>query len=131
MFKRTRANIAQACLLLSFVALVAAGCVRRDDVNVRVTFEAARGTAPLENLTVFIGGSKSWWPTVSAGESVSVLLSPQGEPPTLTMTFRLGGVVHDWRGPNLQKGAGYAIAARIGADGRVSEGECRLPCSLP
>jgi hypothetical protein len=130
--KRARARVARTLLLPLFVVtMVAGGCARRDDVDVRVTYEAGRGAAPLEDLTVFVGGSKSWWPTVSGGDSVRVLLSPQGEPPTLTITFRLGGVARDWRGPALQKGAGYSVAVRIAADGQVREADCRAPCRLP
>jgi hypothetical protein len=130
--KRAHARLARTLLFPLLLAItVSGGCARRDDVNVRVTYEAARGAAPLENLTVFVGGSKSWWPTVSGGQSVSVILSPQGEPPTLTMTFRLSGVVHDWRGPGLQKGTGHVVAATIGANAAVREANCKAPCSLP
>lgn len=115
--------------LVLWSALLA--CVRRDDVRVRVTRTLGADQPPVENLTLFVGGSKSWWPRIGPGESVSVVLSPEGEPPQPTMTYSVAGRRFDWRGPHLAAGSGYVIAIAIGADGQATERHCSTPCSLP
>lgn len=116
----------------SFLMLLGAlvGCWHRDEVAVRITFRAPAGSAPLENVRVYVGGSKSWWPTIAPGETVHVALPPDGEP-ELTATFRQAHVTRSWQGPRLTRGVGYVVAIAIGADGATSETHCVKPCSLP
>ena len=114
--------------LVALAALVS--CSHRDEVAVRVTFHAPPGTPPLEDVRVFVGGSKSWWPTITPGETVHVALPPEGEP-ELTATFRQSSVTRSWQGPRLTRGVGYVVAIAIGADGAASETHCVKPCTLP
>ena len=106
------------------------GCIRREDVQVRVTHVGGSGAGVLENVTVFVGGNKSSWPELAPDESVSVVLSPMGEP-EITMTYTLSRVKRTWRGPHLSRGEGHAIGIRIAADGAVTERHCTRPCSPP
>jgi hypothetical protein len=119
-------------LLALLVALAGglAGCVHRDDVHIRVTRAAGPGAPPLENLTVFVGGSKSWWPTISPGQSVSVVLPPEGEVPQVTMVYNLANQKRSWKGPDVSRGTGYAISIAIWADGKVTEQHCTMPCAF-
>ncbi len=123
---RTLWALAVAALLVGSVA-----CVRRDDVSVRVTFRAPGGSAPLEDFKIFVGGSKSWWAKIGPGETVSVNLPPEGEPPELSATYRFAGATQSWRGPRLQRGVGYAVAIAIAGDGSATETHCAKPCALP
>ena len=116
---------------MALATVLLASCARRDDVRVRVTSAGGAGAAPVENVTVFVGGSKSWWPSIAAGETVSVVLSPEGEPPETTMTYTTSGRRHDWRGPALAKGRGHLIAIEVAPDGTATERHCSTPCSLP
>jgi hypothetical protein len=106
-------------------------CARPDDARVRVIYEAGPGSTQLEHLTVFVGGSKSSWPWVRPGESVSVVLSPGGAPPRLTMNYTLQNTPRTWEGPEIFPRSGYAISIRITPDGRVSSRHCTTPCSQP
>ncbi len=119
--------------LLAVVALtfLAQACRRTDDVGVSVTYRAAPTAPAVEGLTVIVGGSKSAWPRLEAGASRSVLLSPEGEPPSVTVLFSLGGRRIVWEGPLLQHGLGHSVGIEIEADGRVVERHCARPCSLP
>lgn len=118
-------------LIASLLGALLSGCRSKDAVRVRLTFDAPAGSRPLTKVTVFAGANKSSWPTIAAGDSVSVVLPPEGEPPALSMTYTLGPAPHEWRGPPRPSGIGYAIAVRIGADGTVSERHCQSPCDLP
>lgn len=118
-------------LLLVASMLLSASCRDRDDVRVRITHRARAAEPPIENVVVFVGGSKSSWPQLSSGESVSVTLSPEGQPPTVSMNFTLAGQDHTWRGPPIAVGVGYAIAIEIDAYGRIQERHCIAPCPLP
>ena len=120
--------------MLTPLALLAAApfaCVHRDDVRIRVTHGASPGSPPIENLTVFVGGTKSWWPMISPGESVSAVLPPEGVPPDITMIYTLSGKRHDWKGPSLPRSGGSLVAIRIAPDGSATERHCPMPCSLP
>ena len=115
----------------AFAISIGLGCVRRNDVQVRVVYENGAGAKPVENFTVFVGGSKSWWATISPGESVSVVLPPEGEPPQVSAIYTAGGNKRDWKGPSLPAGAGYAVELRLAPNGTVSERHCTRPCSMP
>ena len=108
-----------------------AGCRSRDTVRVRLTFDAPVGARSLQNVTVFAGANKSSWPTIAAGESVRVSLSPEGEPPEVLLTYTLGPAPRQWRGPSIPRGVGYAIGIHIATDGSVTERHCQSPCDLP
>jgi hypothetical protein len=123
---RTLRRLTVAALLLSAV-----GCVHRDDVSVRVTFRAPGGSPALEDFKIFVGGSKSWWAKIEAGETVSVNLPPEGEPPELSATYRFAGAMQSWRGPRLQRGVGYVVVIGIAGDGSATETHCAKPCALP
>ncbi len=115
----------------AFVMSVGLGCVRRDDVQVRVVYENGADAKPVENFTVFVGANKSWWATISPGESVSVVLPPAGEPPQVSAIYTAAGSKKDWRGPSLPAGAGYAVELRLAPNGALTERHCTRPCSLP
>ena len=68
---------------------------------------------------------------IAPGESVSVVLPPEGEPPQVTMTYTLAGQKRSWLGPAIARGVGYAIEISIAPDGGVTEQHCTMPCSLP
>jgi hypothetical protein len=128
---RTRSASSLGFAFAAWVIMLAgAGCVRRSDVQVRVTCESGAGAA-VENLTVFVGGSKSWWPTIAPGESVSVTLPPEGETPQVSLVYTAGGTKRNWKGPSLTTGVGYAVDLRVAADGSVTERHCARPCTLP
>ena len=77
---------------------------------------------PLQKLLVFAGASKSSWSLLQPGESVSVVLPPQGEPPQVTMTYAVGAVPREWRGPAIPAGVGYRIEITVTAPSRSSLG---------
>jgi hypothetical protein len=116
--------------LAAIAATLVSACTAPDAVHIELTYSAKAGSPPLQQLLVFAGASKSSWPTVQAGESVSVVLPPDGEPPQLTMTFTLGTVPREWRGPAIAPGVGYRIGIEVTADGEISERHCEMPCSL-
>jgi len=118
---------------LAFLGLlsVTPACVRRDDVSVRVTFQSPSDRAPLRDCTVFVGASKTWWPTIAPGETVSANVPPGGEPPELSATYRFEGTSRSWRGPLLERGVGYAVAIVVAGDGTATERHCARPCTLP
>jgi hypothetical protein len=105
-------------------------CTAPDAVHVNLKYAAERSSAPLEKLRVFAGANKSSWPALQPGESVSVVLPPDGEPPQVTMTYRLASVQREWRGPSMATGVGYRIEITVSSDGSVSEQHCETPCSL-
>jgi hypothetical protein len=128
----TRSSSSLGFALAAWVILFAAtGCVRRSDVQVRVTNESGADAASVENLTVFVGGSKSWWPTIAPGESVSVTLPPEGEAPQVSLVYTASGTKKNWKGPSLRTGIGYAVDLRVAPDGSVTERHCARPCTLP
>lgn len=95
-----------------------------------VVNENAPGAKPIERLTVFVGGSKSSWPVIAPGDSVSVVLPPEGEPPQVSAIYLVGGSRKDWRGPVMEAGAGYLVELRVSPDGRMVERHCSRPCDL-
>jgi hypothetical protein len=99
------------------------GCHGKDAVRVRLTFDAPAGSRPLANVTV--------WPIITAGDSVSMTLPPEGEPPEIFMKYTAGPAPREWRGPPILRGVGYAIAIRVASDGSVTERHCQSPCDLP
>jgi hypothetical protein len=103
-------------------------CVHPDDARIRLSFDAPRGSRAVEKVTVYFGGSKSSWPSLAPGESVSVVLSPEGDLPVLSMTYWLGSAPRTWNGPSPTRGQGYAISIHIGKDARVTERHCTMPC---
>lgn len=118
--------------LLSFAVLTLVGLFGcgRNDTQIQVTYEAPRGSPPIEHLRVYVGASKSSWPVLQPQQAVAVSLSPSGELPDPSMTFELGGRKHDWRGPSLRNGAAYRFDVRILHTGAVTERHCILPCDL-
>ena len=88
-------------------------CVHPDDARIRLTFDAPVGSRPVEKVTVYFGGGKSSWPSLAPGESVSVVLSPEGDLPVLSMTYWLGPAPRTWNGPSSTRGKGYAISIHI------------------
>jgi hypothetical protein len=118
---------ANACLPLLLLALAA--CSKPDDVRIAIRYEAPSGAPALGVVEAIVGATKSSWPDPSPGESVSVVLNPDGEPAELTLLFELDGQRHSWEGPRPTL-AGHAIAVTIRPDASVSERHCKLPCSL-
>ncbi len=108
-----------------------ASCRGKDAVRVRLTYDAPVGARPLEKVTVFAGANKSSWPNIAAGESVSVALPPEGEPPGVLLAYTVGSAPRQWRGPSMPRGIGYAIGIHIATDGSVTERHCQSPCDLP
>jgi hypothetical protein len=126
---RRRWRIAGIAVIAAALAAGAA-CTRKGDVHVKVVCENVPGAKPIERLTVFVGGSKSSWPVVVPGDSVSVVLPPEGEPPQVSAIYSIGGSRKEWRGPAMDAGAGHLVELRISADGRVVERHCSRPCDL-
>jgi hypothetical protein len=112
---------------------VLGGCVHPDDVKVRVINGAPPGgqARPIEDLRVFAGGSKAWWSTVAPGDSVSVLLRPNDQPPQVTMSCKVDGRTVWWDGPAMPLGVGYAIAIRVVSAAAITERHCNFPCFWP
>jgi hypothetical protein len=108
--------------------LPVSGCVHRDDVKLRIHNDAHR---PIENTRVYAGADKSWWQTIAAGDSVGVLLRPDGEPPQLEISFEIGHLPYRWTGPQIAVGTGYAIDIHVADNGAVTAQHCLFPCSLP
>jgi hypothetical protein len=104
-------------------------CSKPDDVRTSIHYDAPSGAPALGVVSVVVGGDKTQWPDLSPGESVSVVLNPQGLPAELTLLFELEGRQHTWEGPRPTL-AGHAIAVTIRPDASVSERHCKLPCSL-
>lgn len=48
----------KALKTIALVITVLTGCTRRGDVHVRLTRTSGPGAKPIENVTVFVGGSK-------------------------------------------------------------------------
>jgi hypothetical protein len=111
------------------VALATLSCSRSDDVRLNIAYTAASGAPPLLELEAIVGASKSSWPDLAAGKEVSVVLNPEGEPPELTILFKLAEEKHSWEGPRLAA-KGYDFALSIGPDAQISEQHCSRPCSL-
>ena len=107
-----------------------AGCIGGKDVRVRVIFAAPPTSPPIENVTVFVGASKSWGASVAPSDPVSVVLSPKGEIPEVSMTHSMGAAPRDWRGPTLDPKAGYEVAITIAPDGTARDTHCMRPCTL-
>src|SRR5688500_15444085 len=105
----TRIPSLRAMSLAVLTAVVLSACAARDAVHIKVTYDAAPASRPLDKLLVFAGASKSSWPAIQPGESVSVVLPPQGQPPQVTMTYALGSTPREWRGPEMAAGVGYRI----------------------
>lgn len=124
-------TIARRAFASLLAVLLLSACHAKDAVRVRLTFDAPPGSPSLTRVTVFAGANKSSWPTIAPGESVSVVLPPEGEPPDLSVTYTLGPAPHQWRGPSRPAGVGYAIAVRIAGDGMVTERHCQSPCEMP
>jgi hypothetical protein len=97
---RRRWRIAGIAVIAAALAAGAA-CTRKGDVHVKVVCENVPGAKPIERLTVFVGGSKSSWPVVVPGDSVSVVLPPEGEPPQVSAIYSIGGSRKEWRGPAM------------------------------
>jgi hypothetical protein len=121
-----------ATAIVVFV-LGAAGpsCIRKGDVQVRITYEAGPADPSLERVTIFVGGSKSSWPTVAAREAVSVVLSPEDDAPQPMLNYTLRGTPSTWNGPAMRRGVGHAISIHIFPDGRIQEDHCETPCKNP
>ena len=120
----TRGNARLPLLLLTLAA-----CSKPGDVRIAIHYEASSGAPALGVVEAIVGASKSSWPNLSPGESVSVVLNPDGEPAELTLLFELNGRRHSWEGPGPTL-AGHTIAVKIRPDASVSERHCKLPCSL-
>ncbi|HVZ33248.1 MAG TPA: hypothetical protein VG963_12530 [Polyangiaceae bacterium] len=105
-------------------------CSKPDDVHVRITYAADTAAAPLQHVQAIVGANKSSWPQLLPGESVSVVLNPDGEPPELSLLFELAKQKYSWEAPQFTP-QGFAIAIAIHADGSVSERHCVAPCALP
>jgi hypothetical protein len=126
-------SVRRAAMLLVLIVTGAGllgGCVSRDDVHIQVNYVDHTDATPIDNLTVFAGGNKTWWPTLTPGKSVSVVLPPNGDA-DITMTYTLAGTKRYWRGPVLAQGASYAISITIAGEGNITERHCTMPCSLP
>jgi hypothetical protein len=104
--------------MLALAAVALAGCLRRDDVKLRIYND---GGGTIENIRVYVGGSKAWWPALPAGRSVGVLLRPGGDPPQAILSFTMRDGPRSWTGPELVQGTGYAMEVHIGAAGSVTE----------
>ena len=115
--------------IADLLAVVLSACTARDAVHIQVTYAAEPASIPLQTLLVFAGASKSSWSLLQPGESVSVVLQPQGEPPQVTMTYAVGALPREWRGPAIPAGVGYRIEITVTADGSVAERHCQMPCS--
>jgi hypothetical protein len=104
------------------------GCVHRDDVKLRIHNDAHR---PVENARVYAGADTAWWPTIAPGDSVGVLLRPDGAPPQLELSFEIAHLPYRWSGPRMAVGTGYAIDIHVADNGAVTGQPCLFPCSLP
>jgi hypothetical protein len=123
-------NLMVACL---FLASLFRGCIRPDDVKFRLTNDTLNHGQgrPIQDIRVYVGGSKAWWDVVVPGDSVGVLLRPEGETPTVSLSYKFDGRTIRWDGPEIPRGVGYAINIRIGSTGAATERHCRFPCVFP
>jgi hypothetical protein len=101
-------------------------------VHIQIRHQAATsaGSPSATDVTVFAGGSKSWWPRLAPGHTVSVVLPPEGES-DLTLTYDFSGEKRVWRGAALQRGSSHDVRILIGPDGKASGQQCVRPCQLP
>jgi hypothetical protein len=126
---RALSSVVAASLVLVAANLTA--CHAADDFEVRVSHPGPLGSTAIGDLRLFVGANTKSWPGLAAGQSVRVVLNPGGADPRVGVSFSLRGQERLWSGPALDKGVGYAVAIRIGADGQVEEQHCRTPCSPP
>ena len=84
----------------------------------------------LQKVAVFVGANKSTWTELNPGESVTVVLPPDGEPPQVTLKYEVEGRAREWRGPPIDPGVGYKINITVSGDGTLTERHCATPCDL-
>jgi hypothetical protein len=113
------------------VAALLIGCSKPDAIHFRVTNTGTAEVDRILDLRVYAGADKSSWPYVEPRETLSVRLDPGGDPPNMTLSFKLRDQEGHWRAPALEQGIGYAVAVEIRPDGSVAAQHCRRPCTLP
>jgi hypothetical protein len=72
------------------LVLALAACSKPDE-RIAIRYDAPPGAPALGVVEAIVGGNESSWPDLSPGESVSVVLNPDGEPAELTLLFELKG----------------------------------------
>lgn len=122
------------CLLFTaaFTATLA-GCTitKSETVKIKIAFHDQYHAHQLTNVSVIVGSDKYFFPTIIAGTTETVTLSPGvRDDKQLFLIYSLDGQQKSWDGPKITLNKGYRIEINISGLGVIQDRHCILPCSL-
>jgi hypothetical protein len=99
--------------------------------EVGVSIAVARNVpGRIDRITAFVGGEKTSWASLAAGETARAVFAPQGQPSDLLIQVVRDGQQLDWHGPVFPSGIGYRIRVEVNANGIQAKAHCTWPCWL-